>query len=57
MKVTITLVIYTDADPSTILELAQEAQKDIVEQVGGTEYENDTSVRYIIERSDEVTTS
>jgi len=43
-RVTITLVIYTDEDPATVLELAQAAQDRLAEEVGGTSDEQDTVV-------------
>ena len=43
-RVTITLVVYTDEDPATVLELAQAAQDRLAEEVGGTSDERDTVV-------------
>ena len=43
-RVTITLVVYTDEDPATVLELAQAAQDRLAEEVGGTSDEQDTAV-------------
>ena len=43
-RVTITLVVRTDADLSEILTLAQEAQARIAAAVDGVEDENNTEV-------------